>query len=85
MNNTFDQSRFLSGCVCDMRVRYPFRDGLLIVCRQCRVLERLGFDRFQGVVGRGWGCGEGERWFLWAVGFQENVRDFIEKYGAVVT
>ena len=55
--------------------------SVTIVCRLCRVLERVGFDRFQGVEGRGWGVGCG---FLWAVGFQEGVKDFIGKYGMVV-
>ena len=44
-----------------MRVCYPFRDGLLIVCRWRHVLECLRFDHFQGVEGKRWGCGEGEK------------------------
>ena len=32
----------------------------------------------------GVGGGEGERGVLWAVGFQEGVKDFIGKYGVVV-
>jgi hypothetical protein len=40
------------------------------------------FDSFQGVEGRGgggWGLG-----FLWAVGFQKGVKNYIGKYEVVV-
>ena len=60
-------------CVCAI----PFEMVCLLCVGSVMYWSVWVFDCFQGVEGWGWG-------FLWVVGFQEGVKDYIGKYGVVV-